>query len=91
MPEQLLSLIDRPAGIKDIRGESMPHLMRRRRPAQPSPPGCSGDQVVYWGEAYAAAPMIPTPAAIANAFAHATGRRATAMPLTRRRVLEALS
>jgi predicted aspartyl protease len=23
--------------------------------------GCSGDQVVYWGEAYAAAPMIPTP------------------------------
>ena len=46
MPEQLLSLIDRPAGIKDIGGESVPHLMRRRRPAQPSPPGCSGDQVI---------------------------------------------
>jgi hypothetical protein len=25
------------------------------------PHGCAGDQVVYWGEAYAAAPMIPTP------------------------------
>jgi predicted aspartyl protease len=25
------------------------------------PHGCVGDQVVYWGEAYAAAPMIPTP------------------------------
>jgi predicted aspartyl protease len=23
--------------------------------------GCNGDEVVYWGEAYAAAPMIPTP------------------------------
>jgi hypothetical protein len=27
VPEQLLSLIDRPAGIKDIRGESVPHLI----------------------------------------------------------------
>jgi CO/xanthine dehydrogenase Mo-binding subunit len=36
-------------------------------------------------------PIIPTAAAIANAFAHATGRRATALPLTRDRVLEALA
>jgi xanthine dehydrogenase YagR molybdenum-binding subunit len=35
-------------------------------------------------------PIIPTAAAIANAFAHATGRRASALPLTRARVLEAL-
>jgi xanthine dehydrogenase YagR molybdenum-binding subunit len=35
-------------------------------------------------------PIIPTAAAIANAFAHATGRRARALPLTRGRVLEAL-
>jgi xanthine dehydrogenase YagR molybdenum-binding subunit len=35
-------------------------------------------------------PIIPTAAAVANAFAHATGRRATALPLTRARVLEAL-
>ena len=35
-------------------------------------------------------PIIPTAAAIANAFAHATGRRAAALPLTRARVLEAL-
>jgi xanthine dehydrogenase YagR molybdenum-binding subunit len=35
-------------------------------------------------------PIIPTAAAIANAFAHATGRRARALPLTRARVLEAL-
>ena len=36
-------------------------------------------------------PIIPTAAAIANAFCHATGRRATALPLTRARVLEALA
>ena len=36
-------------------------------------------------------PIVPTAAAIANAFAHATGRRATALPLTRDRVLEALA
>ena len=36
-------------------------------------------------------PIIPTAAAIANAFAHATGRRAAALPLTRDRVLEVLS
>ncbi len=36
-------------------------------------------------------PIIPTAAAIANAFAHATGRRAAALPLTRDRVLEALA
>ncbi|MSO94712.1 MAG: xanthine dehydrogenase family protein molybdopterin-binding subunit [Thermoleophilia bacterium] len=36
-------------------------------------------------------PIIPTAAAIANAFAHATGRRAVALPLTRDRVLEALA
>ena len=35
-------------------------------------------------------PIIPTAAAVANAFAHATGRRARALPLTRARVLEAL-
>jgi xanthine dehydrogenase YagR molybdenum-binding subunit len=35
-------------------------------------------------------PIIPTAAAIANAFAHATGRRCTALPMTRARVLEAL-
>jgi CO/xanthine dehydrogenase Mo-binding subunit len=35
-------------------------------------------------------PIIPTPAAIANAFAHATGRRARALPLTPQRVLETL-
>lgn len=36
-------------------------------------------------------PIIPTAAAIANAFAHATGRRAAALPLTPARVLEALA
>jgi len=36
-------------------------------------------------------PIIPTAAAIANAFAHATGRRAAALPLTRARVLETLA
>jgi xanthine dehydrogenase YagR molybdenum-binding subunit len=36
-------------------------------------------------------PIVPTAAAIANAFAHATGRRAKALPLTRDRVLEALA
>jgi CO/xanthine dehydrogenase Mo-binding subunit len=36
-------------------------------------------------------PIIPTPAAIANAFAHATGRRCRALPMTRARVLEALA
>jgi CO/xanthine dehydrogenase Mo-binding subunit len=35
-------------------------------------------------------PIIPTAAAIANAFAHATGRRVPALPLTRARVLETL-
>jgi CO/xanthine dehydrogenase Mo-binding subunit len=35
-------------------------------------------------------PIIPTAAAIANAFKHATGRRCRALPLTRARVLEAL-
>ena len=35
-------------------------------------------------------PIIPTAAAIANAFAHATGRRCRALPMTRARVLEAL-
>ncbi len=35
-------------------------------------------------------PIVPTAAAIANAFAHATGRRCRALPLTRARVLEAL-
>jgi xanthine dehydrogenase YagR molybdenum-binding subunit len=35
-------------------------------------------------------PIVPTAAAIANAFAHATGRRCAALPLTRKRVLEAL-
>lgn len=36
-------------------------------------------------------PIIPTAAAIANAFAHATGRRSKALPLTRARVFEALA
>ncbi len=36
-------------------------------------------------------PIVPTAAAIANAFAHATGRRCRALPLTRARVLEALA
>ena len=36
-------------------------------------------------------PIVPTAAAIANAFAHATGRRPKALPLTRDRVLEALA
>jgi xanthine dehydrogenase YagR molybdenum-binding subunit len=35
-------------------------------------------------------PIVPTAAAIANAFTHATGRRPTALPLTRARVLETL-
>ncbi|MDH4345659.1 MAG: xanthine dehydrogenase family protein molybdopterin-binding subunit [Thermoleophilia bacterium] len=35
-------------------------------------------------------PIVPTAAAIANAFAHATGRRCRALPLTRARVLETL-
>jgi xanthine dehydrogenase YagR molybdenum-binding subunit len=36
-------------------------------------------------------PIIPTAAAIANAFAHATGRRCRALPMTRARVLDALT
>ena len=36
-------------------------------------------------------PIVPTAAAIANAFAHATGRRAAGLPLPRDRVLEALA
>lgn len=36
-------------------------------------------------------PIVPTAAAIANAFAHATGRRVSALPLTPARVLEALA
>ncbi len=36
-------------------------------------------------------PIVPTAAAIANAFAHATGRRCKALPLTRARVVEALA
>jgi CO/xanthine dehydrogenase Mo-binding subunit len=36
-------------------------------------------------------PIIPTAAAIANAFAHATGRRCRELPLTPARVLEALA
>jgi xanthine dehydrogenase YagR molybdenum-binding subunit len=36
-------------------------------------------------------PIVPTAAAIANAFAHATGRRAAGLPLTPDRVLEALA
>jgi xanthine dehydrogenase YagR molybdenum-binding subunit len=36
-------------------------------------------------------PIVPTAAAIANAFAHATGRRPSALPLTPARVLEALA
>lgn len=35
-------------------------------------------------------PIVPTAAAIANAFAHATGRRSPALPLTPYTVLEAL-
>jgi CO/xanthine dehydrogenase Mo-binding subunit len=34
---------------------------------------------------------VPTAAAIANAFAHATGRRAASLPLTPARVLETLA
>jgi CO/xanthine dehydrogenase Mo-binding subunit len=36
-------------------------------------------------------PIVPTAAAIANAFAHATGHRADALPLTPARVLETLA
>lgn len=36
-------------------------------------------------------PIVPTAAAIANAFAHATGKRVSALPLTPARVLEALA
>ena len=36
-------------------------------------------------------PIIPTAAAIANAFAHATGVRRAPLPLTPARVLEALA
>jgi xanthine dehydrogenase YagR molybdenum-binding subunit len=36
-------------------------------------------------------PIVPTAAAIANAFAHATGRRAASLPLTPARVLETLA
>jgi xanthine dehydrogenase YagR molybdenum-binding subunit len=36
-------------------------------------------------------PIVPTAAAIANAFTHATGRRVSALPLTPARVLEALA
>ncbi len=36
-------------------------------------------------------PIVPTAAAIANAFAHATGRRPAALPLTPARVLETLA
>jgi len=36
-------------------------------------------------------PIIPTAGAIANAFAHATGRRCHTLPLTPARVLEALA
>jgi xanthine dehydrogenase YagR molybdenum-binding subunit len=36
-------------------------------------------------------PIVPTAAAIANAFAHATGKRASALPLTPARVLETLA
>jgi xanthine dehydrogenase YagR molybdenum-binding subunit len=36
-------------------------------------------------------PIVPTAAAIANAFAHATGRRPEALPLTPARVLETLA
>jgi CO/xanthine dehydrogenase Mo-binding subunit len=36
-------------------------------------------------------PLLPTAAAIANAFRHATGRRCHALPMTRARVLEALA
>jgi CO/xanthine dehydrogenase Mo-binding subunit len=34
---------------------------------------------------------VPTAAAVANAFAHATGKRTAAVPLTPARVLEALA
>jgi xanthine dehydrogenase YagR molybdenum-binding subunit len=36
-------------------------------------------------------PIVPTAAAIANAFAHATGHRAASLPLTPARVLETLA
>ncbi len=36
-------------------------------------------------------PIVPTAAAVANAFAHATGRRPAALPLTPQRVLETLA
>jgi xanthine dehydrogenase YagR molybdenum-binding subunit len=36
-------------------------------------------------------PIVPVAAAIANAFAHATGRRCKALPMTPARVLEALA
>jgi CO/xanthine dehydrogenase Mo-binding subunit len=36
-------------------------------------------------------PIIPTAAAVANAFAHATGRRCRTLPLSAARVLEALA
>jgi xanthine dehydrogenase YagR molybdenum-binding subunit len=36
-------------------------------------------------------PIVPTAAAIANAFRHATGRRVRTLPMTRSRVLEALA
>jgi xanthine dehydrogenase YagR molybdenum-binding subunit len=36
-------------------------------------------------------PIVPTAAASANAFRHATGKRVTTLPLTRARVLEALA
>jgi xanthine dehydrogenase YagR molybdenum-binding subunit len=36
-------------------------------------------------------PIIPTAAALANAVAHATGRRCRALPMTRARVIEALA
>jgi xanthine dehydrogenase YagR molybdenum-binding subunit len=36
-------------------------------------------------------PIVPTAAAIANAFTHATGRRCKSLPLTRARVLQALA
>ncbi len=36
-------------------------------------------------------PIVPTAAAVANAFAHATGRRSPALPLTRDRVLQVLA
>ena len=30
VPEQLLGLVNRPAGVEDVGGERVPHLMRRR-------------------------------------------------------------